>query len=118
MTVNENENPRFAALRLKLWLLALMNAGDWVCTVALTRSGACYEANPLMAPVIGDLKWGFMIKCVLPLAAVWLIGRICRTFDRGELRSADRWVSFAVVFYLAIHLDHLIQLILYLSGTG
>ena len=113
MTIRESIAELHTAIRLKLCLIYLMNVGDWICTVVLTRTGAYTEANPLMAPVIGELSWSFLLKCAVPLAAVWLIDRLCAALDGSALRSADRWISFAVVFYTAILIDHTVNLLMW-----
>ena len=118
MLTSELINRLRSSIRLKLCLVYLMNVGDWICTVVLTRTGGYAEANPLMAPVIGELSWSFVLKCAVPLAAVWLIDRLCLTLDGGDLKAADRWISFAVVFYTAILLDHTVNFIIwYFANT-
>ena len=113
MTTIETTSRLRSSVRLKLCLVYLMNVGDWICTVVLTRTGEYAEANPLMAPLTGELSWSFLLKCAVPLAAVWLIDRLCRTLEGGELKSADRWISFAVVFYTAILLDHTVNFLIW-----
>lgn len=117
MTITEPAQRTRSSIRVKLCLLYLMNVADWICTVVLTRAGGYAEANPLMAPVIGELSWSFVLKCVLPAAALYLIDRLCLTLPDGDLRAADRWVCFAAVFYTAILLDHTINFIIWHSGA-
>jgi len=113
MTIRESTAALRTSIRLKLCLVYLMNVADWICTVVLTRTGDYTEANPLMATVIGELSWSFVLKCAVPLAAVWLIDRLCAALVSPALRSADRWVSFAVVFYTAILTDHTVNLLIW-----
>lgn len=106
-------------LTKKLFLIYGMNAVDWICTVILLKSGDFYEANPLARLFIDSLPIGFIVKCVLPMGLILGITVILRLFNGYELRSADQWISFMVVFYLAIDLDHVINFfILNCSSAG
>ena len=96
----------------KLWLIYALNVVDWICTVVLVHSGRFYEANPLMRSSIGDVSAGFFVKCVLSAVVVMLLGALVRMLSGNELRIADCFIAFCLVFYLTIDLDHVINFIL------
>ena len=98
----------------KLMLIYILNIADWACTVVLLDTDLFYEANPLMRSVIADLPQGILIKCLLPALAISLIIFALRFLGMDELRLTDRFVCFAVVFYTAVNLDHVINFLLLL----
>lgn len=91
----------------KLMLIYLMNVVDWVCTLSLLRTGRFYEANPLMQSYIGNLPLGFILKCLFPAAAIGTVICALRMLDRRDLRIADCFISFVLVLYLTVDLDHI-----------
>jgi hypothetical protein len=96
----------------KLCLLHSMNTADWICTAVLLRTGRFFEANPLSALFIGDISAGFIIKCIVPSAAILLIARAAAMLDADGLRTADRWICFGLAFYTAVSVDHVVNFIL------
>ena len=96
----------------KLQLTYLLNVTDWICTLALLSTGRFYEANPIARMFIGNIGFGFAVKCVLPLMIVAVIIRVLRRAEADTLRTADSFVSFVMVFYLVIAIDHTINFML------
>ena len=98
-----------STLKQKLYLLYSLNAADWICTAALLRSGRFFEANPLAGTFIWNTSAGFAIKCVIPAAVITLIVRAIRGLEPDDLRLVDMFASFALVFYTALCIDHIIN---------
>ena len=96
----------------KLLLVFALNLVDWLCTVVLLGTGLFQEANPLMREIIGNLPQGFFAKCLFPAAAIFAVMVMLRWMEVKELRIADRFISFVLVFYLAIDLDHILNFLL------
>lgn len=109
---------RYPSSMKKLSILYSLNVADWICTVVLLRSGSFYEANPLAGIFIGDISWGFLMKCVLPLAVILLTARILSLLDGGDMPVADSFISFGIVFYIAINLDHIMNFLLLFFGIA
>ena len=101
----------------KLYLSYSLNIVDWICTLVLLSTGGFYEANPIARLFIGSLSLGFLIKCALPLLVVVTVSWGMKKLDFEDLKIADAFVCFLMVFYLAINLDHLINFILLFSGA-
>ena len=101
----------------KLALIYLLNIVDWACTVILLNTGRYFEANPLMRQFIGSLPGGFFTKCLLPAFAVSAVIFALRMLDRRDLFVADQFISFVLVFYTAVNLDHVINFLLLLHIT-
>ena len=96
----------------KLLLIYSLNVVDWICTVVLINSGRFYEANPMMRSPIGDLSAGFCVKCVLSAVVVMILGALMRMLHDTELRIADHFIAFCLLFYLVIDLNHVINFML------
>ena len=93
-------------------LVYSMNVADWICTVVLLHSGRFYEANPLMQQIIDSLPQGFLFKCLFPALIIFVLIFTMRLLDQCELAVADRFISFVLVFYVAINIDHVINFLL------
>ena len=93
----------------KLMIVYSLNVADWICTVVLLYTERFYEANPLMRQIITDLPQGFIFKCLFPALIILTIILALRLLDMRELAVADRFISFVLVFYLAINIDHVIN---------
>ena len=112
----ETVNLRAATVK-KLRLLFFLNLSDWLCTLVLLRSERFYEANPLMRPFFVSLTSGVLIKCLFPAAAILTVAFALKLLDSRELRIAEQFVCFALAFYSAVNLDHIINFfLLILSG--
>lgn len=96
----------------KLMVIYSLNVADWVCTVVLLHTERFYEANPLMRGIIAELPLGFLAKCILPAVVITVLIFAIKLLDRRELRIADRFISFVMVFYLAINIDHVVNFML------
>ncbi|MBQ6154170.1 MAG: hypothetical protein IJJ15_10535 [Ruminococcus sp.] len=101
----------------KLYLSYSLNIIDWVCTLFLLSSGGFYEANPVARLFIGSITLGFLIKCALPLLIVVTVSWALSKLSFEDMATADSFVCFLLVFYIAINLDHLINFILLFSGA-
>ena len=101
-----------AKLTKKLLLIYALNVADWICTVILLHTERFCEANPLMRPFLTNIPSGFLLKCLFPAAAILAIRFTLRQLDPDELRIADRFIAFALVFYAAIGVDHIINCLL------
>ena len=108
---------RRGRLNRKLALIYLLNIVDWFCTVVLLRTERFFEANPLMRRFIGSDLNGFLLKCVFPAAVITAIAFALRMLSARELNVADRFISFALVFYTAISLDHIANFFLLLLSV-
>ncbi len=97
----------------KLYLIYALNVVDWVCTLILLLSGRFYEANPISQLFIGDIYAGFLIKCALPLLIVVSAVYALELLDTKALRTTDRFISFALTFYLMIVAVHGINFLLW-----
>ncbi len=109
-----SESKLSVSLGKKLYLVYLLNVVDWVCTVTLLSTGLFYEANPLARTFISDFLLGFVLKCALPFALIFLSARFLYILDFSQLKIADMLISFALTVYLFIALDHFINFILLL----
>ena len=96
----------------KLTLIYSLNVADWICTVVLLHTEIFYEANPLMRGIIDNLPLGFFAKCILPAVVITALFYAIRLLDMRERRIADSFISFALVFYLVIDLDHTVNFML------
>lgn len=101
----------------KLYLSYSLNIIDWICTILLLSTGGFYEANPVARLFIGNLTLGFLIKCALPLLIVVTVCWALSKLSFEDLAVADKFACFLMVFYIAINLDHLLNIILLLSGA-
>ena len=104
------------SLRRKLYLLYSLNAADWICTAALLRSGRFFEVNPLTRTFICNTSAGFAIKCIVPAALITLIVRSTGRLDTSDLRRVDMFASFALVFYTALCINHIISFVILFLG--
>ncbi len=109
---------RAAALRRKLYLIYALNVADWICTSVLLRAGGFYEANPLMRSVAGDASWSFLLKCIAPILLTAGLFRLIGRLDREGLMHVDRFISFVLVFYLALCLNHIANFVMLFLGAG
>ena len=101
----------------KLYLSYSLNIIDWVCTLLLLSTGGFYEANPVARLFINSLSLGFLIKCAVPLLVVVTVCWALTKLSFEDLATADSFVCFLLVFYLAINLDHIVNFILLFSGA-
>lgn len=97
------------ALTRKLVLIYALNVADWFCTVVLLRAGGFYEANPLMRLVIDDIPLGFAVKGILPLSVIFLVMRMMRGLDAGDLRRVGCAAAFVLTVYAALCLGHIVN---------
>ncbi len=96
----------------KLYLTYSLNIIDWICTLILLATGSFYEANPIARTFIGSITLGFLAKCALPLLIVVTVIWFLKKLSFDDLRIPDAFVSFVLVYYIAINLDHLVNFIL------
>ena len=103
---------RGLSLRRKLYLLYMMDAGDWICTVVLLRSGRFAEANPLARGFISSLPWGFVLKAAVPMAAILMVVKAVGMLDDAGIAAADRAVCFPLAVYLVILSAHAVNFLI------
>lgn len=101
-------------LAKKLYFVYFLNVLDWACTVLLLRTGMFFEANPLARTFIGSVSLGFLLKCVLPFAVVFIVTRFMYILEMKELKFVDMMISFTLTVYLAVILDHIINFVVFL----
>ena len=101
-----------ARLDQKLVMIYAMNIADWICTVVLLRTDLFIEANPLMRPMIDSIPAGFLVKCLLPALLILSVSAAVRRLEAKALIIADRFISFLLVFYLAVDLDHVLNFLI------
>ena len=89
-----------------------LNIADWICTVALLRSGGFYEANPLMRSVIGEPLSGLIVKCLLPAVLLTFVYCLRRSLTAREAQLIDRSVSFVTTLYCALCVIHIVNCII------
>ena len=90
-------------------MLYALNIADWVCTVALLRTGSFYEANPLMRPLIAQPLSGLLVKCLLPAILVLSVSRMMRGLGEREQGLVDRFICFALALYCALCMIHILS---------
>ncbi len=93
-------------------MIFVLNIVDWLCTVVLLATERFREANPLMREIIVSLPLGFLAKCLFPAAAISAVMLLLRRLDLSGLRTTDRFISFVLVFYLAVNFDHVLNFLL------
>ena len=103
-------------LKIKLFLLCSLNTADWICTVALITSGSFIEINPLARLFIYDVSAGFLIKCLIPPVLITLVIRYLNVLGIREMNRVDRVLSFAIVFYIMLCVDHIVNFMLLFFG--
>ena len=111
------EREQVYAVRRKLYILYLMNITDWICTVALIGTGCFYEANPLMRQVADSIPLGFVVKALVPAAAVALVLTLTGRMDNRGVLTVDRFTTLVLLFYTTLVLNHIINFILYFTGV-
>lgn len=90
-----------------------LNIADWICTVALLRTGGFFEANPLMRTLIGEPLSGLVAKCLLPGALLISVYLITRGLDGRALSRVDRFVCFVLALYSALCAIHILNIIIW-----
>ena len=110
-------NRRLSVLTKKLFLLYSLNVADWICTVILLSREGFFELNPLMRGVLGNVSLGFLLKCIVPAAAVTALLRMFAQPDADVPLIVGRCVSAVLIFYVFLCANHVFNfLILFLRG--
>ena len=104
--------PIRSKLAIKLALIYALNIADWGCTVVLLKTERFYEANPLAGQFITSPLMSFVMKCLFPALAVFAVIAAMRYLTGKELRIADSFICFVLVFYSVIDIDHIISFLL------
>ena len=107
---------KYNYVKKKLFLLYALNIVDWICTLALIRTGDFYEANPVMSGLVDSLPLGFLVKCALPAVLVFVIIRLMSKLDIGGLSKVSGFTSVIIAFYLALCINHSINFVLFIFG--
>ena len=92
----------------RLFLLFMLNVSDWICTLALLRTGLFREANPLMRGVIENLWLGLLVKAVLPLALIIFAVTKLKGADRRQLLLSNNIALAGVAVYFLLNVYHIV----------
>ena len=92
--------------RLLFGLLLVLLVGDVVTTAYALQEAGCREGNPVAAVFVGSPTLHLLIK--LSFAVVVLL--LARQADRMIPRSGTYCVSAAVVLYLIVVANNLLQI--------
>lgn len=95
------------AAKRRLFLLLMLDLTDWICTLALLKTGLFKEANPLMRGVISNTAAGFFVKVAMPLALILFALTKLKDADRRQLLLSNNIALFGVAVYFLLDLYHI-----------
>lgn len=91
----------------RLFLLFMLDLSDWICTLALLRTGLFREANPLMRGVIENTALGLFVKVLLPLSLILFALTKLKGADRRQLRLSNNIALVGVAVYFLLNVYHI-----------
>lgn len=94
-------------MKKRLFLLFMLNLSDWICTLALLRTGLFKEANPLMQDVISSFALGFIIKVAMPLSLILFAVSKLKYSDRRQILISNNIALFGVAIYFLLNIYHI-----------
>ena len=94
-------------VKKRLFLLFMLNLSDWICTLALLRTGMFKEANPLMENVISNYALGFAVKAVMPFGLILFALTKLKDADRRQILISNNIALFGVSVYFLLNLYHI-----------
>lgn len=94
-------------MKKRLFLLFMLNLSDWICTLALLRTGLFKEANPLMENVISNYALGFAVKAVMPFGLILFALTKLKDADRRQILISNNIALFGVSVYFLLNLYHI-----------
>jgi hypothetical protein len=99
-------------IKSKLAILYILNLTDIIFTIILVNTGYYFEANFLMADVIGSYSASFLIKIVLPAILLIYIYFRMQKANEYQLRVSNILISCAVGLYATINAFHILWFVL------
>ena len=95
-------------LTAKLITVCALNVTDILLTLALLRTGAFSEGNPVMAQLMGSTSAALAVKLIAPaLLAALLIFRL-RGANTRQRRTANVLICTLLGFYVLVNLWHVV----------
>ena len=91
----------------RLFLLFMFDLSDWICTLALLRTGLFREANPLMQGVISSFAAGFIVKVAMPMALILFALTKLKNADKRQIMISNNIALFGVAIYFVLNLYHI-----------
>ncbi len=95
-------------IKRRLTALFLLNVSDWICTLALLRTGLFREANPLMSKVVAGLPSGFLVKVCMPLALILFAFSKIKSADSRQRLISNNIVLAGTTVYFLLNIYHII----------
>ena len=86
----------------------MLNVSDWICTLALLRTGLFKEANPLMRGIIDNKAAGLCVKIFLPLALIAFALTKIKEADKRQLLLSNNIALFGVAVYFLLNIYHIV----------
>ena len=96
----------------RLFALFFLNVSDWICTLALIKTGLFKEANPLMSTVVSNIYLGFFVKVCVPLTLIFFAFSNIKNADSHQLRISNSIVLAGTAIYFLLNLYHIVCFIL------
>lgn len=93
--------------RRGLFLVALLNFSDWLCTVTLLRYNGFQEINPLMVQIIDKPLFCFFVKCVIPLIMILYIYLVLPKSSEKIVKSVSVVTVIISIVYIGINILHI-----------
>lgn len=104
---------KYENIRIKIFILYLLNIIDLVFTVYLLNTGYFIEVNPIILHIIRDDKLLVIFKIILPFVLLLYICFRIRFATKSQLYISNRIINIAQLFYSLLNISHLIWIIVF-----
>lgn len=104
------------SIKLKFILIYILNITDVFFTMFLLGTGSFIEANVIMKPIINNEIIITILKFILPIILLVFIFKRMKMATKGQLKKANFFILFCVIFYGIVNLFHIIFVSTFLLG--
>jgi hypothetical protein len=102
-------------LRAKLAAVYALNVADILLTLALKRTGAFYEGNPVMALFMGSDGLALAVKLAVPAALAVLLYLRLRGATGHQRKTSNLLICALLFLYALVNLSHIVWGAVYLA---
>lgn len=101
-------------IKIKLFILYILNTTDIIFTLFLLSTGFFKEANILMIETVQNPLLSVLIKIILPALLLIIIYFRMRNATDRQLKKSNILINGVIILYTLINISHIVYLACYL----
>lgn len=108
-----NEKSLSQTVITKSTILYILNCTDLLFTYTYLKTGAFYEVNLLLRPLLENAYLSILVKLILPAPLIFLLIRELKRAPNTSLKLTNLLINLVLTLYTVINILHLYYLFSY-----